>query len=112
MVARWEWGKNHWSLDARLIRALNAEVDVDLGAGFDSATLNPDDGWGWRLDGRWLRALSPRLEVALALFYERQALGKSNAEPLKSGGTRIGSIFQPRIEIKNFGILIGLRQTW
>lgn len=112
MDMSWARGKNRWVLDGRVIRSLNPGVDVDLGAGFETTELNLGDSWGWRVGGRWARMLSPRLEAVFDLFYERQSLGRSDSETLRRNGLPVGSIFQPRIEMKNSGIFIGLRQTW
>jgi len=112
MSIAWTRAKNHWMLDGRVTRALSPRVNVDLSDRFDSAELNLGDRWGWRVGGRWMRVLSPRLEATLDLSYEVQRLGNSDAETLKRNGAPVGSIYQPRIEMKNFGILIGLRQTW
>jgi len=112
MEMTWSQEKNRWVLDGRMIRALNPAVEVDFGDRFDSADLNLGDQWGWRVGGRWIRVLSPRLEATLDLSYERQRLGNSDTEILQRNGAPVGSIFQPRIEMKSFGVMIGLRQTW
>lgn len=112
MSLGWTRAKNHWTLDGRLTRALSARVKVDLGDRFDSAELNPGDRWGWRIGGRWIRTLSPRLAATFDLFYARQRLGKSGKKTLRRNGAPAGLIYQPRIELTDFAILVGLKQTW
>jgi len=112
MEMAWSQEKNRWILDGRVIRALSPEVEINFGDRFDSADLNLGDRWGWRVGGRWIRVLSPRLEATLDLSYQRQRLGNSNTETLKRNGAPVGSVYQPRIEMKNLGVLIGLRRTW
>jgi len=108
----WMRAKNHWVFDGSVIRVLSPGVDVDLGNRFDTAGLNLGDRWGWRVGGRWIRMLSPRLAVTFDFFYERQRLGKSGTQTLRRNGSPVGSIFQPRIEMTNSGILVGLTQSW
>ncbi len=112
MKIGWTRVKNHWIFDGRVVRILSPVVDVGSGNRFDATELDLGDRWGWRVGGRWTRMLSPRLAATFDIFYERLRLGKSGTQTLRRNGAPVGTIFQPRIEMTNSGILVGLKQTW
>jgi len=108
----WRRGANRWILDGRLTRTLNPQVDVDFHRTFDSASLDLGERWGWITELAWRHKLSPRLSAGLKAFYESWDLGKSGLETLTINGAPAGSVFQPRIENRNYGFFVDLRHHW
>jgi len=109
---RWPAGVNEWSLDGRLTRTVNPQVEVDFGNTFDAATLDLGARWGWRTAASWLRHVGPRLAAGLSVFYESWDLGQSGVETLISNGVPAGTVFQPRSESRNYGALLSLQRDW
>jgi len=108
----WRRSANRWVLDGRLTRTLNPQVDVDFHRTFDSASLDLGERWGWITELAWRHKLSPRLSAGLKAFYESWDLGKSGLETLTVNGAPAGSVFQPRIENRNYGFFVDLRHHW
>jgi hypothetical protein len=109
---RWAAGVNEWSLDGRVTRTVNPQVEVDFGNAFDAATLDLGARWGWRTAASWLRHVGPRLAASLSVFYESWDLGQSEVETLISKGVPAGTVFQPRSESRNYGALLSLQRDW
>jgi len=99
-------------LDGRLTRTLDPQVDVDFHHTFDSASLDLGERWGWITELAWRHRISPRLSAGLKAFYESWDIGKSELETLTVNDTPAGSVFQPRIENRNYGFIIDLRHHW
>jgi len=108
----WRRGANLWVLDGRLTRTLDPRVDVDFHHTFDTANLDLGARWGWITELVWRYRLSPRLSAGLKAFYESWELGKSGLETLTVDGAAAGSVFQPRIENRNYGFSVDLRHHW
>lgn len=108
----WRRGADLWVLDVRLTRTLDPRVDVDFHHTFESANLDLGERWGWITELAWRHRLSPRLSAGLKAFYESWDLGKSGLETLTANDAAAGSVFQPRIENRNYGFTIDLRHHW
>ncbi|MGI9321756.1 MAG: outer membrane beta-barrel protein [Thiogranum sp.] len=108
----WRRGADLWVLDGRLTRTLNPRVEVDFPHTFESADLDLGERWGWISEFAWSHRLSPRLSAGLKAFYESWDLGKSGLETLTVNGAPAGSVFQPRIENRNYGFIVDLRHHW
>jgi hypothetical protein len=108
----WRRGASLWVLDGRLTRTLDPQVDVDFHHTFDSASLDLGERWGWITELAWRHRISPRLSAGLKAFYESWDIGKSELETLTVNDTPAGSVFQPRIENRNYGFIIDLRHHW
>jgi hypothetical protein len=87
-------------------------VDVDFHHTFDSASLELGQRWGWIAEFAWRHGISARLSTGLKAFYESWDLGKSELETLTANGTPAGSVFQPRIENRNYGFMVDIRHHW
>jgi hypothetical protein len=109
---QWRRGASLWVLDGRLTRTLDPQVDVDFHHTFDSASLDLGERWGWITELAWRHRISPRLSAGLKAFYESWDIGKSELETLTVNDTPAGSVFQPRIENRNYGFIIDLRHHW
>jgi hypothetical protein len=105
-------GANAWELEAGLTRTLNPQVDVDFGAAFDAVTLDLGERWGWRTAASWSHRVSPQLAAGLEVFYASWDLGQSSVETLTSNGATAGSVFQPRSESRNYGVILSLHRAW
>jgi hypothetical protein len=105
-------GANAWELEAGLTRTLNPQVDVDFGAAFDAVTLDLGERWGWRTAASWSHRVSPQLAAGLKVFYASWDLGQSSVETLTSNGVTAGSVFQPRSESRNYGVILSLHRAW
>jgi len=108
----WRRGASLLFLDGRLTRTLDPQVDVDFHHTFDSASLDLGERWGWITELAWRHRISPRLSAGLKAFYESWDIGKSELETLTVNDTPAGSVFQPRIENRNYGFIIDLRHHW
>ena len=108
----WHLGTGRLILDGRLTRTLQPQVDVDFKHTFDSAELELGERWGWKTEAAWQHRFSARLSAELKTFYETLNLGRSDTETLTANGVPAGSVFQPRIENRNYGFLIDLRHHW
>lgn len=105
-------GINAWDLEAGLTRTLNPQVEVDFGAAFDAVTLDLGERWGWRTAASWSHQVSRQLATGLKVFYESWDLGQSGSETLTSNGVAAGSVFQPRSESRNYGVILSLHRDW
>jgi len=103
---------NAWELEAGLMRTLNPQVEVDFGAAFDAVTLDLGERWGWRTAASWSHRVSPQLAAGLKVFYASWDLGQSSVETLTSNGVTAGSVFQPRSESRNYGVILSLHRAW
>ena len=108
----WRRGANMWLVDGRLTRTFNPRVNVDFHRELDSVTLALGERWGWMVGLAWRHRLSQRLSGGLRTFFESWDLGKSELETLTSDGVPAGSVFQPRIENKNYGFVVDIRHHW
>lgn len=108
----WRHGANQWTLDGRLTRPLNPEVNVDFKQSYDSVNLDLGERWGWKTELSWKYAFSSRFAAGVKGFYESWKLGNSASETLSQGGIPVGSVLQPRIENRNYGVGLELRQHW
>ena len=105
-------GASAWELEAGLTRTLNPQVEVDFGAAFDAVTLDLGERWGWRTAASWSHRVSPQLAAGLKVFYASWDLGQSSVETLTSNGVTAGSVFQPRSESRNYGVILSLHRAW
>ena len=108
----WQHGAHLWSLDGRLTRTINPEVSVDFDRTFDSANLDLGERWGWIASLAWRYRLSPSLSAGLRGFYQSWNLGRSDVETLTANGSAAGTVFQPRLENRNYGFVLDLRHHW
>ena len=108
----WRQGANLWMLDGRLTRTLNPQVAVDFQHTFDSTDLDLGERWGWMTEFSWRHKISPRLSAGLKSFYQSWDLGKSGLQTLTADGIAAGSVFQPRLENRNYGFIVALRHHW
>lgn len=108
----WHRGAHLWSLDGRLTRTLSPEVSVDFDRTFDSTDLDLGERWGWIASLAWRYRLSPPLSTGLRIFYESWDLGRSDIETLTTNGSAAGTVFQPRLENRNYGFILDLRHHW
>ena len=108
----WQRARDRWMLSGELTRTLNPEVDIDAFATFDSTTLDLGERWGWRGAIGWQHELSPHIAAGIKLFYETWSLGRSDAAILTSNQVPVGTISQPHIDNRNYGVTIELRRRW
>jgi hypothetical protein len=85
-------------------------VEIDSFATFDSITLNLGEHSGWRAGISWSHAISPQIATALKDFCESWDLGGSGDAVLPRHGVPAGTIYQPRIANRNYGISVELRR--
>ena len=101
-------GRFTTGVDVRVFRVLDPELRVRFASGFDDARLLLGEKSGRRLGLTGNYLLHQRMRVRFDFYEERWAFGRSNSEPLTSGGTIIGSVVEPRSETRNTGVTVGL----
>ncbi len=107
---------SHISLDIRVTRMLQAQMDVNfLGySGYDNASLNLGEDWGLRLALPWTFRLSTINDATVTIepYYYRWDLKRSNVVELTANGVGTGSgVVEPRSETRNLGISVYFRYS-
>ncbi len=108
----WQRSAHLYWLDGRLTRTLKPKVDIDFDHSYDSTELELGERWGWIAEAAWRYRLSPRLSGGFKAFYESWDLGRSGVETLAANGAATGTVFQPRLENRNYGFILDLRHHW
>lgn len=104
---------SHLSLDARVTRMLQADMEVNfLGyGGYDNARLNLGKDWGLRLALPWtFRSSGNGPAITIEPWYARWNLKRGNVVELTTKGAYTGSVVsEPQSETRNFGISVYFR---
>ena len=111
MVLR-ESGKVRWLLDVRLTRPVNPSITVDFHGLYDNARLDLGERWGARLALPWRYAVSRTAGLIVEPFVESYELGRSATTPLTRNGIVVGTVYEPRSESRNYGLVIGISQRF
>ena len=95
-------------LNIRATRMVSAEIEIDyLGyQNWDNNSLDLGERWGLYF-GVPIKFSAWNHNMTIEPFYRQWDIGKSNIEPITSGGVPTGSgVFEPRSETGNFGVHI------
>lgn len=101
-----------WTLDLRLMRPVNPSIRVKFGNALDDKTLELGEKTGYRLAVAWHYSLTDRAGLRISPFYEQWKLGRSSTRSLTQNGTVVGSLYEPRSETRNRGLIVGLGYTF
>jgi hypothetical protein len=101
-----------WTLDLRLIRPVNPSIRVKFRNALDDTTLQLGEKTGYRLAVAWHFSLTDRAGLRITPFYEQWKLGRSSTRSLTQNGTVVGSLYEPRSETRNRGLIVGLGYTF
>ncbi len=104
---------SHISLNARAMRMLQADIEVNfLGyGGYDNASLNLGNDWGLRLALPWtFRSSDHGPEITIEPWYTRWNLNRGNVVELTTKGAYTGSVVsEPQSKTRSFGISVYFR---
>jgi hypothetical protein len=98
--------------DARVIRIIDPQLEIDFGGLFDDASLDLGEDWGMRI------ALPARFRIKAASWlvvepwYERWEFGRSRDTSLTQNGSPAGTVFEPASETENIGVNLTLTWEW
>ena len=111
-VVPYESDRARWLLDARLTRTVNPTITVDHNGLYDNTLLYLGERWGGRLAFPLHYTLGQGTSLIVEPYLERYELGRSAAKRLTRNGVPVGntSIYEPRSETRNFGLMIGINQ--
>jgi hypothetical protein len=100
---------NRMVLDLQLTRTINPDIKVDFDQSYDDVSLELGAENGYRVNLVFDRKLDSSKTFWLMPWYEYWELGRSADSVLSSNGVPVGTVFEPRSEMGNFGIGLGVR---
>lgn len=100
-------GKSQWQADLRVTRTIQPTIHIEL-PGFDNTTQDLGERFGVRLSLPWRYELEKASVFFIEPYKEAWSLGRSPTTPLSSNGVPVGTIYEPRSEGRNYGIILGL----
>lgn len=106
--ARQRLGHGHLTLDLRLLRPVDGDLDVDFGGAFDAARLDLEGELGGRIALVWNRPLPGKRWLRLESWYEHWELGRSDSATLRQAGIAVGTVFEPASDTDIVGVSVGL----
>jgi hypothetical protein len=101
-----------WGLDARLMRIIAPEIDVDYYGLYDNSHLRLGERWGFRLTAPVSVAIHQSTTIVVEPYLERYSLGRSSSAPLTSQGMVRGSVSEPDSTTSNYGVSLNLRKDF
>lgn len=101
-----------WSVDLRLTRTLNPRIHVDFHGQYDETHLDLGERFGMRLALPWRRDLKKNGILTIEPYVESWEFGRSATQALTQGGIPVGTVFEPRSETRNLGILLALTRPF
>jgi hypothetical protein len=108
-ISLYQAGAGRWQLDARFLYTLDPSVEVDSHGLFDRTTLEPAGRPGFRVALPWeYGAKGQATGFIVEPWVEYYEFGESDKETITSGGTPVGTAFEPRSETRNFGVSAGI----
>lgn len=97
-----------WLLDVRITRPINPSITVNFNGQHDNIKLSLGERWAKRLSLPFRYASSPSTHITAEPYMETRELGRSATTPLTNGGVTTGTVYEPRSESRNFGLMIGI----
>lgn len=102
----------NWGLDTRLTRIIAPKIEVDYFGLYDKAQLDLGERWGYRLALPMSYSIRHSFTLAVEPYLEKYALGRSPSTPLTKQGIIQGTVFEPRSNSSNYGVLIGIHKFY
>lgn len=102
-----EAGKSQWQVDLRLTRTVRPTIHIEL-PNYDNATLDLGARYGTRLSLPWRYELEKASVFFVEPYMESWSIGRSPTTPLSSNGVPVTTIYEPRSEGRNTGIILGI----
>lgn len=99
-----------WLLDARLMQIINPSVNIHFDGQYDNLKLLLGERWGVRVSLPWRYMMNQSSGLNVEPFAESYELGRSVTTPLTRNGTAVGSVFEPRSQTINYGLVVGISQ--
>jgi hypothetical protein len=93
-----------WLAEVQFMRPFDPEIKVDFKDDLDDTRLDLGSESGVRLSLAWQRDLESGWRLEIVPFYTAWDIGRSENRPLKQNGVVVGTVFEPRSEIRNYGI--------
>ena len=105
-------GQERWNLDLRLTHTVAPTITIDFFDATDDVTLDLGTAVGVRLALQWQRRLNPRDRLIIEPFYEQWALGRSATTALTRNGSSAGTVYEPRSDTTNVGVMMRFARQW
>lgn len=96
--------------DMRLLQIINPSIYVNFNGLYDNSRLALGERLAIKLSLPWRYAMNHSSSLLVEPFAESYELGRSATAPLTSNGTTVGSVFEPRSQTINYGLVVGLSQ--
>jgi hypothetical protein len=100
---------NRVVVDLQLTRTIHPDIQVHFDHSYDDVSLELGAENGFRVNLMFDRKLDGSKTFWLMPWYEYWELGRSSDSVLSSNGVPVGTVFEPRSEMGNFGIGLGVR---
>lgn len=97
-------GRTTWLAEVQLMRPLNPEINVEFQNDLDDTRLDLGSEPGVRVSLAWRHELVSGWRLDIMPFYTAWDIGRSQSRSLKQNGVVVGSLYEPRSEIRDYGI--------
>jgi hypothetical protein len=100
------------SMNLSVIYPINPTIQVDFHGIFDEKTFDLAGQWGRRFSLAWQYQYSEKMNLVIEPYLEQQHFGQSARQTLTRRGKIVGSLFEPRSKMHNYGLMIYLRRAF
>lgn len=104
--------KSKLSIHFALTYPLNPTIKVNFNGIFDEKKFNLAAKKGKMFSLAWQYQYTEKINIILEPYLEHWQFGASAKQTLIRGGKIVGSLFEPRSKMHNYGLMIYLRRTF
>ncbi|EDN67824.1 hypothetical protein BGP_4760 [Beggiatoa sp. PS] len=104
--------KSKLSMNFGLTYPINPTIKVDFNGIFDEKKFDLAGQWGRRFSLAWHYQYSDMMNIIIEPYLEYWHFGQSARQTLTRRGKIVGSLFEPRSEMHNYGLMVYLRRSF
>jgi len=104
--------KSKLSMNFGLTYPINPTIKVDFNGIFDEKKFDLAGQWGRRFSLAWHYQYSDMMNIIIEPYLEYWHFGQSARQTLIRRGKIVGSLFEPRSEMHNYGLMVYLRRSF
>jgi hypothetical protein len=104
--------KSKLSINFALTYPLNPTIKVDFNGIFNEKTFNLAGQRGKTFSLAWQYQYKEAMNIIIEPYLEHWPFGTSAKQALFRGGKRVGSVFEPRSKMHNYGLMIYLKRSF
>jgi hypothetical protein len=99
-------------INLRLMYPLNPTIKIDFNGIFDEQQFKLNEQWGKYFSLAWQYQYNDLISISVEPYLEYWDFAQSASQTLTRRGQTVGSLFEPRSEMHNYGLTITLQRSF